>query len=293
MSNNGFLATLSPQRLMAWMREPPPVVPVLRLFGPIGPRAPLSHRLNLAGLAGAIERAFSHHRSPAVALAINSPGGSPVQSALIARRIRELAEEKEKKVYAFVEDVAASGGYWLACAADEIYADANSIVGSIGVVTASFGFQDLIARYGIERRIHTAGRRKMILDPFRPERPEDVEKLRALQGDVHESFKALVRARRGDRLKADDDTVFDGEFWTGASAVGLGLIDGLGHLRPVLREKFGERVRLRVISAERGWLRRRFGMTRRPERLDVEVGGMVDGVLSALEDRALWSRYGL
>jgi len=289
MPDTAVPARLSPSRLIALLREPPPTVPVLRLFGAIGPRAPLSTRLNLASMAGAIQRAFSYTRAPAVALAINSPGGSPVQSALIARRIRDLAEEKEKKVFAFVEDVAASGGYWLACAADEIYADASSIVGSIGVVTASFGFHDLIARYGVERRVYASGRRKVILDPFSPQRDEDVEKLRNLQREVHGAFKDLVRTRRGDRLKADDDTLFDGEFWTGTSALGLGLIDGLGHLRPVLREKFGENVRLRVVSAERGWLRRRFGMAGRVP----DMAGMVEDTLTALEERALWARYGL
>ena len=211
------------------LRHPPLVVPVLRLTGVIGHHTGLRQSLTLGALAGAIERAFHSPRTKAVALAVNSPGGSAVQSALIAGRIRQLAEEKNKPVYAFVEDVAASGGYWLACAADEIYADPSSIVGSIGVVSAGFGFDDFIQRYGVERRVHTSGRRKMILDPFQPERPDDVQKLKSIQHDIHQVFKAQVRARRGNRLKGSEDELFEGEFWTGDKALELGLVDGLLH----------------------------------------------------------------
>ena len=253
-----------PNGLTGWLRRlraPPPVVPVVRLTGVIGSAGTFRRGLNLAAIAGPLQRAFATKRAEAVALAINSPGGSPVQSSLIAQRIRDLAEEKGKPVYAFVEDVAASGGYWLACAADEIYVDRSSIVGSIGVISAGFGFQEFIARYGIERRVHTSGERKLILDPFAPEKSEDVTKLEGIQGDIHDAFRALVRERRGDRLKADENALFDGEFWTGAKAVDLGLVDGIGHLRPVLRQRFGDKVQLRVVSAERGWLRRRIGLT--------------------------------
>lgn len=265
-------------------RNPPPVVPVIRLSGVIGHGVGLRPSLTLAGLAGPIEKAFAMKRAPAVALAINSPGGSPVQSALIAGRIRDLAREKDKRVYAFVEDVAASGGYWLALAADEIYADANSIVGSIGVVAAGFGFQDLIARLGVERRVYTAGRDKVRLDPFQPEKAEDVEKLKTLQAQIHDNFKGLVRERRGPKLRAGDEVLFEGDFWTGETAVGLGLVDGLGHMRTVLRRKFGDKVRLRTVAQEKGWLRRRFRLG---------GPGWADEALAALEERALWQRFGL
>lgn len=286
--------------LAAWierLRHPPPTVPVVRMTGIIGASGAFRRGLNLSSVAGPLHRAFSVKKAPAVVLAINSPGGSPVQSALIARRIRDLAEEKKKKVYAFVEDVAASGGYWIACAADEIYADESSIVGSIGVISAGFGFQDFITRYGIERRVHTSGTRKMILDPFQPEKPEDVDKLKAIQSDIHEAFRQLVRDRRGGRLKADEAALFDGEFWAGVKGQELGLIDGIGHMRPVMREKFGKKVRLRTVPVERGWLRRRMGLTGagpsgwpEPDALAEDVGR---GLLAAAEDRAIWQRYGL
>ena len=265
-----------------------PVVAVLRLAGVIGQLGPLRAGLSLAGLAGPIERAFSLRGVKAVALAINSPGGSPVQSALIHNRIRALAEEKKVPVLAFAEDVAASGGYWLALAADEIFADANSIVGSIGVVSAGFGFQDLIGRFGIERRMHTSGADKAMLDPFRPEQPEHVARLEAIQRDMHDSFKALVRARRGDRLKAAEDDMFSGAFWTGRRALDMGLIDGIGDLRQVARARFGERVKLRVVGARQGWLQRRFGLN-----VEGTASHLADGVLAAIEERAHWARYGL
>ncbi len=276
------------------MFNPPPVVPVIRLSGAIGQVGRFTQGISLATLAGPIQRAFSHSQAPAVALAINSPGGSPVQSALIARRIRELAAEKDKKVIAFVEDVAASGGYWLACAADEIYADASSIVGSIGVVAAGFGFSELIDRYGIERRGYTAGRRKVILDPFQPERSDDIAKLREIQDEVHDEFKALVRERRAGKLTADDSVLFDGEFWTGATALKLGLIDGIGHMRPVLRARFGDRVQLRAVMPPRGWFRRRLGLSSETAPApDWSPAGLAAGVLAAIEERALWQRFGL
>jgi signal peptide peptidase SppA len=285
------------------LRRRAPVVPVLRLTGVIGSGGALRRGLSLAGLAGAIERAFRVSKAPAVALAISSPGGAPVQAALIAARIRELAEEKKKPVFAFVEDVAASGGYWLACAADEIYVDRSSIVGSIGVVSAGFGLHRLIERFGVERRVHTAGSRKAMLDPFAPERDEDVAKLESVQADIHEAFKALVRERRAGRLRADEETLFEGEFWTGGRAVELGLADRVGHIRPVLREKFGPDVRLRVATPARSWLmrgilpgtdRRLWDMTtaERPSGLP-DGAAWVDAVLAAVEERAWWQRFGL
>jgi serine protease SohB len=264
-----------------------PTVAVLRFHGVIAPRGPRT--LSLAEKAEAIERAFALKRVAAVALVINSPGGSPVQSALLHRRIRQLAADKNVPVLAFTEDVAASGGYWLACAGDEIWAEETSIVGSIGVVTATFGFKEAIQRLGVERRVYTAGERKRLLDPFLEEDPEGVERLKAVQHDMHASFKELVRARRGGRLTADDATLFNGDIWTGRTALRLGLVDGVGELRGVLRERFGKNVRLRAIDTRR---RRRwlpsipFGARRDP--LD-----LVGDLLALVEERLIWARFGL
>ncbi len=274
-------------------RNPPPVVGVIRLSGPIGLGSPLRRSLSLAELAGPIERAFKQPRLAAVALSINSPGGAAVQSALIAKRIRDLAEEKGVKVYAFCEDVAASGGYWLACAADEIYAHESSLVGSIGVIAATFGFQDAIAKLGVERRLYTAGDKKSLLDPFQAARDEDVERLKGLQGEIHESFKAYVRARRGERLTAAEAELFSGEIFTGRTAQEHGLIDGLGDLRGILRARYGARVQLRRVDGERGWLRRRLGFAGAPALADWRPQDLADGALAAAEERALWSRFGL
>ncbi len=254
-------------------------VTVLRLEGVIGSGARFgAAALTDAGLAPLIEAAFRRGRPRAVALAINSPGGSPAQSSLIAARIRRLADELGVPVHAFVEDVAASGGYWLATAADRIHLDANSIVGSIGVISASFGFQDLLARHGIERRVHTAGEDKSLLDPFRPERAEDVERLKRLQAQIHGNFIAQVKARRGARLNGAD--LFTGEIWVGQAGVDAGLADGIGHLVPVMRSIFGEKLRFTVIAPRRSLIRR-LGLPGVGEALD------------AVEARALWTRYGL
>ncbi len=263
-----------------------PLVAVLRLAGIIGPPAPLRGGLSLEGLAAPIDRAFATRRLAAVAIAINSPGGSPVQSALIARRIRDLAAEKKVPVFAFAEDVAASGGYWLACAGDEIWAQESSILGSIGVISAGFGFPDLLRRIGVERRLHATGERKGMLDPFRPESEADLARLRSLQQDIHASFVRHVRERRGARLKGDDATLFNGDIWTGAGALDLGLIDGIGDLRSVMRARFGDAVRLRPVAAGRGWLRRRL-------RFASEPGDWARELIAAAEERAYWARYGL
>lgn len=265
-----------------------PTVAVLRLSGVIGVGGPVPLRgnLTLTGLAGSIERAFALRHLSAVALAVNSPGGSPVQSALIAKRIRDLAQERGVPVLSFIEDIAASGGYWLACAGDEIFADASSIVGSIGVISAGFGFPELLAKLGIERRVHTTAPRKAMLDPFRPENPEDVALLIGLQEDIFQTFKAHVRERRGRRLKGDDETLFSGEVWSGRRGVELGLVDGLGEMRAVLRQRFGDRVRLVPVGAKAGWLTRRL----RPTGSDRDLAGEV---IAAIEARALWARYGL
>ena len=254
-------------------------MPVIRLHGVIASGSGgFSNTLSDMRMAPIIERAFSRGTPAAVALSINSPGGSPVQSALIAARIRRLAAEKNVPVYAFCEDVAASGGYWLACAGDEIFCDENSILGSIGVISASFGFQDLIARYGIERRVHTAGEEKSFLDPFRPEDPGDVERLKGLQGKMHESFTGWVQDRRGAKLTRDD--LFTGEFWVGRDAVELGLADGTAHLVPKMKELFGDKVRFTVTRPRRSiWQR---------------LGGPgAETVLEVAEERAAFARFGL
>jgi len=276
------------------LRHPPPVVTVVRLDGVIGPRQWRS-ALSLASHAAALDRAFAAARLCAVALAINSPGGSPVQSALLHRRIRQLAEEKGVPVFAFAEDVAASGGYWLALAGDEIYAEEASLLGSIGVVTASFGLDRLIERFGIERRLHTAGERKALLDPFLPENPSDVARLTALQQDIHESFKEQVRRRRLGKLDAADDSLFSGEVLTGRMALARGLIDGIGDLRSVMRARFGDNVRLVPIATER---RRRWWLPRRARpTVERDAHGAfatpIADFLYWLEARALWARFGL
>ena len=277
-------------RLIERFRDPPPVVSVLRLSGIIGRLGPWKRGLSLAGQAALIERAFKARRLGAVALAINSPGGSPVQAALIAGRIRALADEKGVPVFAFAEDVAASGGYWLAVTADEIYADENSIIGSIGVISAGFGFPGLLERLGIERRLHAAGPRKAMLDPFLEEKAADVKRLKGLQADIHASFTDLVRERRAGKLKAAEKELFSGEFWTGQRALELGLIDGLGDLRGVMRERFGERVKLRLVGSRKRLLRWPFAATGLPRG---EPGEWAAGVLAAVEERLLWSRFGL
>ena len=279
---------------MTWFRgrRHPPTVAVLRLSGVIG--APVRFRggLSLQSLASRIERAFRMRGLEAVALAISSPGGSPVQSALIHQRIRALAEENSRPVFAFAEDVAASGGYWLACAGDEIYANENSLVGSIGVISSGFGFVDLLNKLGVDRRLHTEGDKKSLLDPFAPEKPADVKRLKAIQKDVHESFKALVRNRREGRLKGTERALFSGEFWTGARALELGLIDGIGDMRSVMRERFGERVRLRLIGGQRSLLGR-IRFTPSTSDAPLIAGPWVHDLVGALEERMLWSRYGL
>ena len=269
-----------------------PIVPVVRLAGVIGVSSPLKPGLTIASVARSLDRAFSMRHIRAVALSINSPGGAAVQSHLIHQRIRTLADEKKVPVVAFVEDVAASGGYMIACAADEIIADASSIVGSIGVVGGSFGFDKLIEKVGIERRLYTSGENKAMLDPFLPEKPGDVEKLKALQREIHESFIALVKARRGSKLDSRESALFTGEYWTGQRGRELGLVDATGDLRSVLRERFGDKVRTPLI-ADRGFLGRRVpGIGGSLEQL-WNGPSLADEMVATLEARSLWSRYGL
>jgi len=272
-----------------------PLVPVLRLGGVIGASSPFSPALNLAGLAEQIEKAFSTKNAKAVALQINSPGGSPVQSKLIFNRIRALSKEKEIPVYSFVEDVAASGGYWLCLAGDEVYADDSSILGSIGVISAGFGFDKAIAKIGVDRRVYTAGERKMSLDPFSPEQPEEIIRLKALQSEIHTAFRSLVENRRGDKIAKAGDSLFTGEFWSGTKALELGLIDGLGDLRSVMREKFGDKVNLKLIKPKRGLFSRASVGSHLANQLTAPniTAGLSADLINTLEERALWSRFGL
>jgi len=285
----GLLAPLIPQRF----RRDAPVVPVVRLTGVIGFSTPLRPGLSLAGVARTLERAFTMRRSSAVALSINSPGGSAVQSHLIFRRIRELAEEHERHVIAFVEDAGASGGYMIACAADEIVADQSSIVGSIGVVGGSFGFDKLIEKIGVERRLYTAGAHKAMLDPFLPENADDVERLKNLQRQIHEDFIALVKSRRGGKLTGPENDLFSGEYWTGRRALELGLIDAVGDLRGVLRQRFGDKVVTPLVRVERGFLGRRIFSAGGDAAQMGNPMGFAENLISALEARAIWARYGL
>lgn len=266
------------RRFIPFLKAPARVA-VIRLQGMIATTGRIGAGLNDAALAPVIERAFRRGRPQAVALAINSPGGSPVQSSLIAARIRRLAAERKIPVHAFVEDVAASGGYWLALAGDDIWVDASSVVGSIGVISAGFGFPEFLARHGIERRVHTAGTSKSLLDPFRPERPEDVVRLHAILNPVHATFKAEVTARRGSRL-AEGQDLFNGDVWVGQGAVDLGLADGVAHLVPKLKALYGDKVRLIPYGVRRPLFQR--------------LGGrLLGGALDQIEERAAWARFGL
>jgi signal peptide peptidase SppA len=274
-----------------------PTVPVLRFTGPIGMATPLRPGLALASVAGPLEKAFGLSKLPTVAVVVNSPGGSPVQSNLIFGRIRQLAKEKQKRVYVFCEDIAASGGYFLALAGDEIYADPSSIVGSIGVISAGFGLDKFIDRFGIERRVHTAGKDKGALDPFRPERPEDVELLKDVQRDVHGVFINVVKERRAGKLNGSEDELFSGSFWSATRARDLGLIDGIADLRSKMQELHGRKVRLKAVPFGGGGLLSRF--RRLPGFTNITNDGFAfapsfaDDLVSAIETRALWSRFGL
>src|SRR5689334_18519964 len=280
--------------LPARFRRGAAVVPVVRLSGVIGAVTPLRPGMTLAGVAKMLERAFSMKNAKAVALLVNSPGGSPVQSRQIYLRIRQLAAEKKLPVLVFVEDVAASGGYMIACAGDEIFCDPSSILGSIGVVGGSFGLTELIRKVGVERRLYTAGSHKAMLDPFLPENPDDVARLKAIQREIHAIFIALVKDSRGARLKGADDDLFTGEYWAGETSVAKGLADGIGDLRSTLRARYGEKVLTPVIAPSGGMLSGLLG--RRPGAgalagLDA-LPGLPDELISALETRAIWARFG-
>jgi signal peptide peptidase SppA len=286
----GFFKRYVPKRF----RNQDVVIPVVRLHGTItagGSR--FKPALNLASVAPMLDKAFSKD-GPVVAISVNSPGGSPVQSRMIFQRIRSLAEEKNKKVLMFVEDVAASGGYMIAIAGDEIIADPTSIVGSIGVVSGGFGFPELLKKIGVERRVYTAGENKAILDPFQPEKEGDIDYLKSLQLEIHKVFIDMVTARRGARL-ADDETIFSGLFWTGTRGLELGLIDGLGDMRVELKRRYGPKVKLELITGARSLFGRRVpgvSLAAMPG-VDHLAAAAVSGLVETAEDRALWGRFGL
>ncbi|MQW85295.1 S49 family peptidase [Sinorhizobium saheli] len=286
----GFLKKLMPRRF----RRDGVTIPAVRLHGTImaggGQFRPV---LNLATVAPLLEKAFSVKEAPAVAISVNSPGGSPVQSRLIYQRIRDLASEKKKRVLIFVEDVAASGGYMIALAGDEIIADPTSIVGSIGVVSGGFGFPELLKKIGVERRVYTAGENKVVLDPFQPEKQRDVEFLKSLQLEIHDTFIQMVKARRGSLL-ADDPDIFTGLFWTGRRGQQLGLVDGLGDMRGEVRKRYGDKARLELIQPARSLFgRRQPGAAVAGEIATPLVAAAAAGLMEAIEERALWSRFGL
>lgn len=286
---------MNPIRTIKRLFNRAPFVPVVRLTGIIGAGTPLRQGLALANVAPLLNRAFSM-ADEAIAIQVNSPGGSPVQSHLIFQRIRDLAREKNVRVYMFAEDVAASGGYMILCAGDEIYADSSSIVGSIGVIYAGFGFVELIDKIGVDRRVHTAGEKKMMLDSFQPENPDDVARLKAIQATIHEDFANLVRDRRGKKIEPHESRLFTGEFWSGRQALEFGLIDGIMDVRTKMRELFGDKVQLRLVSAEKGLFRRRVpGVL---SAMDASLAGraamsIADDAISAIEARAIWARFGL
>jgi signal peptide peptidase SppA len=277
------------------LRRGAAVVPVVRLSGVIGAVTPLRPGMSLAGVAKTLDRAFAMRNAKAVALVINSPGGSPVQSRQIYLRIRQLAADKKLPVLVFVEDVAASGGYMIACAGDEIFCDPSSILGSIGVVGGTFGFQELIRKIGVERRLYTAGAHKAMLDPFLPEDPDDVARIKSLQREIHAIFIALVKESRGSRLKGADDDLFSGEYWAGETSVALGLADAIGDLRSTLRARFGEKVLMPVIAPPTGMLSGLLGRKSAGAgalgQLD-GIAGLPDDLISALETRAIWAKFG-
>ena len=259
-------------------------IPTLRLTGVIGQAGIARSGLTIAGIEKLVDKLFSDKKAPAVALIINSPGGSPTQSSLIAEKIINLAKEKNKKVYAFVEDVAASGGYWLACSADEIYLDLNSIVGSIGVISPGFGFVDLIKKIGVERRVYTAGKNKSTLDPFLDEKEEDINRLKNIQLEIHQDFIDVVEESRKEKLnKKSGIELFSGEFWAGKKAKELGLIDGLGNAEQILREKYGDQIEIKKFEKSKGWLSKKLSSSE----------NYTDKVISLLEERSIWQRYGL
>ncbi|MEZ5814781.1 MAG: S49 family peptidase [Alphaproteobacteria bacterium] len=271
--------------LIGGLLKPKPRVSVLRLSGVIADAGPGRSGISHHRYEKSIEQAFDEFDLKAVLLVINSPGGSPAQSALIGDQIRRLADEKDVPVYAFVEDVAASGGYWLACAADEIYANETSIVGSIGVISASFGFKDLIEKYGVERRVHTSGKNKSFMDPFTDEKPTDVKRLKDIQWDLHETFIGWVKDRRGEKIKGKDSDLFDGRFWTAKTALDLGLVDGFSSAKRFAKAKFGDDIKFAEFGPEKKLVSSLLGSHIK--------SSIADDTIEALERKAIWGRYGV
>ena len=260
-------------------------IPHVRLTGVIGSAGRFNKGMDLAGQQDILKKAFSIKKTKYVAISINSPGGSPVQSHLIYSYIRQLADKKKIKVLIFAEDVAASGGYLISCAGDEIYANSSSIIGSIGVISASFGFKELIKKMGIDRRIYTAGKNKSTLDPFVDEKEEDIKRLKDIQLELHADFIKVVEASRGTKLKdPEKNNIFTGEFWTGASALKLGLIDGIGNVDQILKEKFGEEVVIKKFEKQKSWLGR---------KLSASVEGQLSNTLNSIEEKSVWQKFGL
>jgi len=291
-----FIKSLEVKILQIIKKRRGPVVTVVRLSGVIGGMGGLRQGLSLSSIEKVLERAFSPSKLSGVAIVINSPGGSPVQSDLIAGRIRVLSQEKEVPVFTFVEDVAASGGYWLACAGDEIYASVSSILGSIGVISGGFGYTELIRKLGIERRLHTSGDKKGMLDPFSPEKPSDLKHLKTIQEEIHNDFINMVKLRRKDRLKGQEKVIFSGSFWGGKKALEMGLIDGLGDLRSVIREKFGEDVKIKVIKENRSYLKKRLGLAGQSLSISREsdiISHLISNLIITIDERAMWNRFGL
>jgi len=295
-SSIGFQKMRLNKLLPASLRKTETVIPVVRMQGAImANSSPMRQNLSLASVAGPLKRAFDIKDAPVVAISVNSPGGSPVQSRLIYSRIRELAEEKNKRVLIFVEDVAASGGYMISLAGDEIIADETSIVGSIGVVAASFGFVEAIDKLGVERRVYTAGKNKVSMDPFQPEKKTDLAHIKMLQEDIHEIFIDMVKARRGAKL-ADDPDIFSGMYWTGRPAKERGLVDSFGHMSLVLKERYGKKTKLVLMQSKKSFLGRPIASIG-----DLNAGGigtqigtsLPSSMVSEVEERSLWARYGL
>ncbi len=274
------------------------IIPVVNLYGPIGITTPLRPGLTLKTLSIPLKKAFSFKKAPAIALIINSPGGSPVQSHLIYKRIRNLAKANNKLVISFVEDVAASGGYMIALAGDKIIADDSSIIGSIGVISAGFGFNELIKKIGVQRRVYTSGKNKFILDPFQPENPNDILYLKELQKEIHNTFIKIVKKRRKNLIKEDNQDIFTGKFWTGKTANKLGLIDALDSLDNYLRNKFGKKIKIKPININKGLFKRQYGVKNNFNLLNYFNNAIVNDkltnqLISSIEERLLWSYYGM
>ena len=261
------------------------IIPHIRLTGVIGSAGRFKQGIDFSGQQEIIKKAFTFKKSKSIAISINSPGGSPVQSHLIHDYIRQLAKKNKKKVIVFAEDVAASGGYLIACAGDEIYANSSSIVGSIGVISASFGFQDAIKKIGVQRRVYTAGKNKSTLDPFKEEKEEDIERIKKLQLELHSDFIEVVKKSRGAKLKdPEKNNTFTGEFWSGTTSMKLGLIDGIGNAEQILREKFGEDIVIKKLEKQKSFI---------AKKLSSSIDNQIDSIASVIEERALWQKFGL